>query len=201
MIIIVLLPLSSQMCLGEKISPIKSTTINIVGNHEQLEQSRSHTKPMTREVAVQHVVVDKEPSPPPLPPKQRTQRDVAINHRTEYDDDDSEEKQKEIIRRKLEEIKTVYNERIHVLEERIVEQEKDLERLSQPKLQRHVNTQCQPAMYDRALVTDTFRTGSSSSMLVCPTSNDRMYDSAISSSRCCIDMSPSSDVIGPTASS
>jgi uncharacterized coiled-coil protein SlyX len=105
---------------------------------------------------MQHIV-EEEQVPPPLPPKQRQQRDVAINHRTEYEDDG--EKQTEIVRRKLEEIKTFYSERIHFLEERIHEQEKDIERLNEPKQQRHVNTQCQPTMQDRALVTDTFRSG------------------------------------------
>ncbi len=104
---------------------------------------------------MQHIV--EEDQPPPLPPKQRQQRDVAINHRTEYDED--EEKQTEIVRRKLEEIKNFYSERIHYLEEKIVEQEKDIQRLNEPKKQRHVNTQCQPTMQDRALVTDTFRSG------------------------------------------
>lgn len=104
---------------------------------------------------MQHVVEDEKP--PPLPPKIRQQRDVAISHRTEYDDDD--ERQAEIVRRKLEEIKNYYTERIHFLEDRIVEQEKDIERLTEPKSQRHVNTQCQPTMQDRALVTDVFRSG------------------------------------------
>jgi hypothetical protein len=104
---------------------------------------------------MQHVVEDEQP--PPLPPKQRQQRDVAINHRTEYDED--EEKQNEIVRRKLEDIKNFYNERIHFLEDKIYEQEKDIERLSEPKKLRHVNTQCQPTMQDRALVTDSFRSG------------------------------------------
>lgn len=103
---------------------------------------------------MQHIVEDDKP--PPLPPKQRQQRDVAISHTTEYDDD---EKQTEIVRRKLEEIKNFYTERIHFLEDRILEQEKDIDRLSEPKKQRHVNTQCQPLMQDRALVTDTFRSG------------------------------------------
>ena len=137
---------------------IPATTVNIVNNHEQIEHTHTHSKRLTREVAMQHIVVEEEQAPPPpLPPKQRVQRDVAINHRTEYDDD--EHKQTEIVRRKLEEIKTFYSERIHILEDRIVEQEKDIERLSQPKQQRHVNTQCQPTMQDRALVTDTFRSG------------------------------------------
>jgi hypothetical protein len=104
---------------------------------------------------MQHIVEDEQP--PPLPPKQRQQRDVAINHRTEYDED--EEKQIEIVRRKLEEIKNFYTDRIHILEEKILEQEKDIERLTAPKKQRHVNTQCQPTMQDRALITDTFRSG------------------------------------------
>lgn len=95
--------------------------------------------------------------PPPLPPKQRQQRDVAISHTTEYDDDD--EKQAEIVRRKLEEIKNFYTERIHILEDKILAQEKDIDRLTEPKAQRHVNTQCQPTMQDRALVTDVFRSG------------------------------------------
>ena len=109
---------------------------------------------MTREAAMQHTMDDDKP--PPLPPKQR-QRDVAISHTTEYEDDD--EKQTQIVRRKLEEIKNFYTERIHFLEERILEQERDIDRLSEPKKQRHVNTQCQPTMQDRALVTDTIRSG------------------------------------------
>lgn len=118
---------------------------------------RESLRPAVREVSMQHMVVEEDESPP-LPPKQRIQRDVAINHRTEYDDDD-EEQQTEIVRRKLEEIKNIYSERIHFLEEKISEQEKEIDHLSQPKSQRHVNTQCQPAMQDRALVTDTFRSG------------------------------------------
>jgi hypothetical protein len=131
----------------------KTTSITIRTSQEQVQ---SQSRPSTREVSMQHVVEEEE-QPPPLPPKQRIQRDVAINHRTEYDGD--EEKQIEIVRRKLEEIKNFYNERIHILEERIHNQEKDIERLSEPKKQRHVNTQCQPTMHDRALVTDTFRSG------------------------------------------
>ena len=104
---------------------------------------------------MQHVVEDDQP--PPLPPKQRQQRDVAINHRTEYDED--EEKQNEIVRKKLEEIKNFYTERIHFLEDKIQEQERDIERLSEPKQLRHVNTQCQPTMQDRALATDAVRSG------------------------------------------
>jgi hypothetical protein len=136
--------------LVSKIPERKTTSITILTNHEQ------HHKTLTREVAMQHIVEDDQP-PPPLPPKQRQQRDVAISHTTEYDDDD--EKQTEIVRRKLEEIKNFYTERIHFLEDRILEQEKDIDRLSEPKKQRHVNTQCQPTMQDRALVTDTFRSG------------------------------------------
>ncbi|CAF1136886.1 unnamed protein product [Rotaria sp. Silwood1] len=128
----------------------KTTSITIRTNHEQIHTQQ---KPLTREVAMQHIV--EEDQPPPLPPKQRQQRDVAINHRTEYDED--EEKQIEIVRRKLEEIQNFYTERIYFLEEKIFEQEKDIERLTEPKQQRHVNTQCQPTMQDRALVTDTFR--------------------------------------------
>ncbi|CAF2768137.1 unnamed protein product [Rotaria sp. Silwood2] len=133
-----------------KIPEKKTTSITILTNHEQIHTQQ---KPLTREVAMQHIV--EQDQPPPLPPKQRQQRDVAINHRTEYDED--EEKQIEIVRRKLEEIKNFYTERIYFLEERILEQEKDIERLTEPKQQRHVNTQCQPIMQDRALVTDTFR--------------------------------------------
>ena len=107
-------------------------------------------------MSTQHIVEDDKP--PPLPPKQRHQRDVAINHRTEYDED--EQKQTEIVRRKFEEMRQFYTERIHLLEEKVHEQEKDIERLNEPKKQRHVNTQCQPTMQDRALVTDTFRSGS-----------------------------------------
>lgn len=118
-----------------KVSVSKTTLIKIVSN--------------------QHTIEDDQP--PPLPPKQRQQRDVAINHRTEYDED--EEKQTEIVRKKLEDVKRFYTERIHILEEKIFEQEKDIERLTEPKQQRHVNTQCQPTMQDRALVTDTFRSG------------------------------------------
>ncbi|CAF1279168.1 unnamed protein product [Rotaria sp. Silwood1] len=140
-----------------KIPEQKSTFVNIITDHEHIEQTHTHhlplLKPQTREVAMQHIVEDEKP--PPLPPKQRQQRDVAISHRTEYDDDD--EKQAEIVRRKLEEIKNYYTERIHYLEDRIFEQEKDIDRLTEPKSQRHVNTQCQPTMQDRALVTDTFR--------------------------------------------
>jgi len=135
--------------LVPKIPERKTTSITILTNHEQ------HHKPLTREVAMQHTVQDDQP--PPLPPKQRQQRDVAINHRTEYDEDG--EKQSEIVRKKLEEIKNFYTERIHFLEEKIHEQEKDIERLNEPKTVRHVNTQCQPTMQDRALVTDTFRSG------------------------------------------
>jgi len=108
-----------------------------------------------REVSIQHMI--EEDRPPPLPPKQRQQRDVAISHTTEYDDDD--EKQAEIVRRKLEEIKNFYTERIHILEDKILAQEKDIDRLTEPKPQRHVNTQCQPTMQDRAQVTDVFRSG------------------------------------------
>ncbi|CAF0777396.1 unnamed protein product [Adineta steineri] len=133
-----------------KIPPKKTTSITILTNQEQMYKQN---KPLTREVAMQHMVEDDQP--PPLPPKQRQQRDVAINHRTEYDED--EEKQSEIVRKKLEEIKNFYTERIHFLEEKIYEQEKDIERLNEPKKLRHVNTQCQPTMQDRALVTDTFR--------------------------------------------
>ncbi|CAF2854707.1 unnamed protein product [Rotaria sp. Silwood2] len=140
-----------------KIPEQKSTLVNIITDHEHIEKTHTHhlppLKPQTREVAMQHIVEDEKP--PPLPPKQRQQRDVAISHRTEYDDDD--EKQAEIVRRKLEEIKNYYTERIHYLEDRILEQEKDIDRLTEPKSQRHVNTQCQPTMHDRALVTDTFR--------------------------------------------
>ncbi|CAF1281668.1 unnamed protein product [Rotaria sordida] len=140
-----------------KIAEQKSTFVNIITDHEHIEQTHTHhlptLKPATREVAMQHIVEDEKP--PPLPPKQRQQRDVAISHRTEYDDDD--ERQTEIVRRKLEEIKNFYTERIHYLEDRILEQEKDIDRLTEPKAQRHVNTQCQPTMQDRALVTDTFR--------------------------------------------
>ena len=142
-----------------KIPEPKSTSTNIVTTHQHVEQSHSHhvphLKPSTREVAMQHVVEDDKP--PPLPPKQRQQRDVAISHVTEYDDDD--EIQAEIVRRKLEEIKHFYTERIHFLEDRILEQEKDIDRLTERKNQRHVNTQCQPTMQDRALVTDMFRSG------------------------------------------
>jgi hypothetical protein len=145
-----------------KIPEQKSTSINILTDREHLEQVHTHhlppSKPPTREVAMQHIVEDDKP--PPLPPKQRQQRDVAISHTTEYDDDD--EKQAEIVRKKLEEIKNFYTERIHFLEDRILEQEKDIDRLSEPKKQRHVNTQCQPTMQDRALVTDTFRSGKQS---------------------------------------
>lgn len=130
----------------------KTTSITIRTNQEQVQIQQ---KPPTREVAMQHIV--EEDQPPPLPPKLRQQRDVAINHRTEYDED--EERQVEIVRRKLEEIQNFYNERIHFLEDKIIEQEKDIERLSEPKSQRHVNTQCQPTMQDRALVTDIFRSG------------------------------------------
>ncbi|CAF0876906.1 unnamed protein product [Rotaria sordida] len=135
-----------------KIPEKKTTLVTIRTNHEQIHTQQ---KPLTREVAMQHIVEDDQLPPPPLPPKQRQQRDVAINHRTEYDED--EEKQIEIVRRKLEEIKNFYNERIHILEDKIFEQEQDIERLTEPKQQRHVNTQCQPTMQDRALVTDTFR--------------------------------------------
>jgi DNA-dependent RNA polymerase auxiliary subunit epsilon len=145
--------------LVTKIPEQKSTSTNIQTNREHVEKVHTHqlppSKPSTREVAMQHIVEDEKP--PPLPPKQRQQRDVAISHTTEYDDDD--EKQTEIVRRKLEEIKNFYTERIHFLEGRILEQEKDIDRLSEPKKQRHVNTQCQPTMQDRALVTDTFRSG------------------------------------------
>lgn len=141
--------------LAPKILPPRATTVNIQTSHEHTEQIHTHAKPSTREVSMQHIV--EEEQPPPLPPKQRQQRDVAINHQTEYDED--EEKQTQLVRRKLDEIKTFYSERIHFLEERILEQEKDIEQLSQPKPQRHVNTQCQPTMHDRALVTDTFRSG------------------------------------------
>ncbi|CAF3102541.1 unnamed protein product [Rotaria socialis] len=139
-----------------KVPEQKSTSVSVITDHEHIEKIHTQNlpppKPATREVAMQHIVEDEKP--PPLPPKQRQQRDVAISHRTEYDDD---EKQTEIVRRKLEEIKNFYTERIHYLEDRIHEQEKDIERLSEPKSQRHVNTQCQPTMQDRALVTDTFR--------------------------------------------
>ncbi|CAF0880180.1 unnamed protein product [Adineta ricciae] len=135
----------------------KLVTTNIQTDREHIEQHHVHhpqsVKPSTREVAMQHIVEDEKP--PPLPPKQRQQRDVAISHTTEYDDDD--EKQTEIVRRKLEEIKHFYTERIHFLEDRILEQERDIDRLCEPKKQRHVNTQCQPTMQDRALVTDTIR--------------------------------------------
>ena len=138
--------------------------VNIQTDREHIEQIHTHhagnVKPPTREVAMQHIVEDDKP--PPLPPKQRHQRDVAISHTTEYEDDD--EKQAEIVRRKLEEIKNFYTERIYFLEERIVEQERDIDRLSEPKKQRHVNTQCQPTMQDRALVTDTFRSGEDTSL-------------------------------------
>jgi hypothetical protein len=171
---------------------IPATTVNIVNNHEQIEHTQTHSKRSTREVAMQHIVVEEEhapppPPPPPLPPKQRVQRDVAINHRTEYDDD--EQKQTEIVRRKLEEIKTFYSDRIHLLEDRIVEQEKDIERLSQPKPQRHVNTQCQPTMQDRALVTDTFRSGR-------PQEDGEMRTSSVlvSSPRCGVNLSSSTDL-------
>ena len=176
--------------LALKIPASNSTTVNIVNNHEQFEHTATHSKRSTREVAMQHIVVEEEqaPPPPPLPPKQRVQRDVAINHRTEYDDD--EHKQTEIVRRKLEEIKTFYSERIHLLEDRIVEQEKDIERLSQPKQQRHVNTQCQPTMQDRALVTDTFRSGKSPYA-----ARSEPYVSP-SSSRCGVDLSSSTDLAG-----
>ncbi|CAF3330091.1 unnamed protein product [Rotaria socialis] len=133
-----------------KIPERKITSITIQTNQEQVHMQQ---KPSTREVSMQHMV--EEDQPPPLPPKQRQQRDVAINHRTEYDDD--EEKQVEIVRRKLDDIQNFYNERIHFLEDKILEQEKNIERLTEPKSQRHVNTQCQPTMQDRALVTDTFR--------------------------------------------
>ncbi len=137
-----------------KLPEKKTTSITIRTNHEQIHrQSRSSR----REVSMQHFVQERqeeEEQPPPLPPKQRH---VAINHRTEYDED--EQKQSEIVRRKLEEIKHFYTEHIHILEEKIHEQAKDIERLSEPKKQRHVNTQCQPTMHDRALVTDTFRSG------------------------------------------
>ncbi|CAF1460677.1 unnamed protein product [Adineta steineri] len=140
-----------------KIPEQKSTSINIQTDREHLEQRHTHhlppAKPLTREVAMQHIVEDE--IPPPLPPKLR-QRDVAISHTTEYEGDD-DEKQAEIVRRKLEEIKHFYTERIHFLEDRILEQEKDIDRLTEPKRQRHVNTQCQPKMQDRSFVTDTFR--------------------------------------------
>lgn len=130
---------------------------------EHIEQTHIHHtanfKPSTREVSMQHMVEEDLQIPPPLPPKQRQQRDVAISHTTEYEDDD--EKQAEIVRKKLEEIKNFYTERIHLLEDRIREQEQDIDRLTEPKKQRHVNTQCQPIMQDRALVTDTFRSGKS----------------------------------------
>ncbi len=139
----------------------KTTSITIRTNHEQIHsQSRS----CTREVSMQHIVEEEDEKPPPLPPKQRLQRDVGINHRTEYDED--EEKQTEIVRRKLEEFKHYYTEHIRILEEKIQGQEKDIERLSEPKKQRHVNTQCQPTMQDRALVTDTFRSGKFSSYII-----------------------------------
>jgi hypothetical protein len=148
-----------KILLVTKIPEQKSLSINIQNDREHIEQRHTHylpsSKPSTREVAMQHIVENEKP--PPLPPKQRQQRDVAISHTTEYDDDD--EKQTEIVRRKLEEIKHFYTERIHFLEDRILEQEKDIDRLNEPKKQRHVNTQCQPTMQDRALVTDTFRSG------------------------------------------
>ncbi|UJR31990.1 hypothetical protein I4U23_019461 [Adineta vaga] len=140
-----------------KLPEQKLISTNIQTDREHIEQNHIHhvqpSKPLTREVAMQHIVEDEKP--PPLPPKQRQQRDVAISHTTEYDDDD--EKQADIVRRKLEEIKHFYTERIHFLEDRILEQEKDIDRLCEPKKQRHVNTQCQPTMQDRALVTDTIR--------------------------------------------
>ncbi|CAF1614470.1 unnamed protein product, partial [Adineta ricciae] len=132
-----------------KLPEKKTTSITIQTNHEHIHK----TIKATREVAMQHVVEDDQP--PPLPPKQRQQRDVAINHRTEYDED--EEKQNEIVRKKLEDIKNFYTERIHFLEGKIQEQERDIERLSEPKQLRHVNTQCQPTMQDRALATDAVR--------------------------------------------
>lgn len=133
-----------------RISEEHISSSTIISNQHQQSASQ---KPSTREVGMQHVIEDEKP--PPLPPKQR-QRDVAISHTTEYEDD---EKQAEIVRRKLEEIKNFYTERIHFLEERIVDQEREIDRLNEPKKQRHVNTQCQPTMLDRALVTDTIRSG------------------------------------------
>ena len=128
---------------------IQPTMIEIREEKERLTNSLRH------EISVQHSnYVDDDDIPPPLPPKQR---DVAINHRTEYDDD--EHQQLTIVRQKLEEIKRVYTERIHFLEQRIYEQEKDLDLLTQPKSKRHVNTQCQPTVQDRALVTDLIRSG------------------------------------------
>ncbi|UJR14743.1 hypothetical protein I4U23_001734 [Adineta vaga] len=132
-----------------KLPEKKTTSITILTNHEHIHKATKST----REVAIQHMVEDDKP--PPLPPKQRQQRDVAINHRTEYDED--EEKQTEIVRKKLEDIKNFYTERIHFLEEKIYEQERDIERLNEPKKLRHVNTQCQPTMQDRALATDDVR--------------------------------------------
>ena len=144
--------LNLNLFIVAKIPEKNTTSITIRTNREQIH---SQQKPLTREVAMQHSV--EEDRPPPLPPKQRQQRDVAINHRTEYDEEEG--KQIEIVRKRLEDIKNFYNERIHFLEEKILEQGKDIERLNQPKKQRHVNTQCQPTMQDRALVTDTFRSG------------------------------------------
>ncbi|CAF0943841.1 unnamed protein product, partial [Didymodactylos carnosus] len=132
---------------------------------EIIQQQKLHQKPATREVAMMHVV--EEPKevylidhPPPLPPKQyQQQRDVAISHITEEYDfgDDNEDEQTDIIKRKLEDIKNYYTERIHILEDKIYEQEQEIEHLTEPKSQRHVSMQCQPLMTDRALVTDTFR--------------------------------------------
>ncbi|CAF0844927.1 unnamed protein product, partial [Didymodactylos carnosus] len=132
---------------------------------EIIQQQQLHQKPSTREVAMMHVV--EEPKevylidhPPPLPPKQyQQQRDVAISHITEEYDfgEDNEREQADIIKRKLEDIKNYYTERIHILEDKIYEQEREIELLNEPKSQRHVSMQCQPLMTDRALVTDTFR--------------------------------------------
>jgi hypothetical protein len=170
-----------------KIPEKKTTSITILTNHEQIH---NQYKPSTREVAIQHIVEEEEEEqPPPLPPKQRQQRDVAINHQTEYDED--EEKQIEIVRKKLEEIKNFYTERIHILEEKIFEQEKDIERLTEPKQQRHVNTQCQPTMQDRALVTDTFRSGK---FFVKKQKKNITNLFILFSSRCCINMSSSTNI-------
>lgn len=109
----------------------------------------------------QPIPVEIDETAPPLPPKQR---DVAINHRTEYVDDENQ--QMEIVRRKLEQIKQVYNERIRFLEQTIDQQQEEIECLTQPKPQRHVNTQCQPLMLDRSFVTDTFQSGEFISQLV-----------------------------------
>lgn len=157
--------LAEKELLLKEIERYKNRPVTKVPEQNTFREYVEHThvqhtaqfKPSTREVAMQHVVEEDHQVPPPLPPKQRHQRDVAISHTTEYEDDD--EKQAEIVRRKLEEIKNFYTERIHLLEERIREQEHDIDRLTEPKKQRHVNTQCQPTMQDRALVTDVFRSG------------------------------------------